>query len=76
LNNYPGWLAGLIKDHQCGFSVEPEHPVAFANVLEQAAADKSVLKPMGENARKLAETVFNRQLLADQWVAWVTGARN
>jgi glycosyltransferase involved in cell wall biosynthesis len=72
LNNYPGWLSEMIGENQCGFSVPPEDPEAFADALEQAAAGRSELISMGKNSRKLAERSFNRQDLADQWVAWVT----
>ena len=72
LNNYPGWLSGMIGEHQCGFSLPPEDPEAFADALEQAAGDRSELITMGDNSRKLAESSFNRQDLADQWVDWVT----
>ena len=24
INNYPGWLAGMIEEHQLGFAVPPE----------------------------------------------------
>ncbi|MDA7659051.1 glycosyltransferase family 4 protein [Akkermansiaceae bacterium] len=72
LNNYPGWLSGMIGEYQCGFSVTPEDPEAFADALEQAAGDRSELITMGDNSRKLAESLFNRQDLADQWLDWVT----
>lgn len=76
LNNYPGWLAGMITEHKCGFSVEPEDPVAFASALEQAASNKVVLKDMGGNARKLAIKKFDRNLLSDKWVKWVVEGEN
>src|SRR5690606_17314117 len=37
LNNYPGWLADFIQKEECGFTVEPENPLAFADALEKAA---------------------------------------
>lgn len=73
LNNYPGWLANYIKQEQCGFAVAPENPGAFADALEQAANDRPALKRMGERAKQLAKTQFNRDILAEQWVNWVTG---
>jgi glycosyltransferase involved in cell wall biosynthesis len=73
LNNYPGWLAGMISEHKCGYSIEPEDPVAFADALEQAASNMDTLKGMGGNARKLATTQFDRNILADKWVKWVVG---
>jgi glycosyltransferase involved in cell wall biosynthesis len=75
LNNYPGWLAGMIEEHQCGFSVPPDNPAAFADALEQASADRTVLKDMGKRGNELAKQQFNREMLADQWVDWVTGVK-
>ena len=73
LNNYPGWLAGMIAEQDCGFAVAPDDPGAFADALERAADDRSALRRMGENASRLAREQFDRSNLADQWVEWVTG---
>ncbi len=75
LNNYPGGLAEIITEHRCGFAVPPDNPVAFADALEQAAADRDALKAMGQRGRALAETQFDRIKLADRWVDWVTGVK-
>jgi len=74
LNNYPGWLAGLISETSCGFTVPPDDPVAFADALIAAAEDRQNLKKKGANARQLAEAQFSRKLLAKKWVEWVIGA--
>ncbi len=68
LNNYPGWLSELINENNCGFSVSPEDPVAFADILEKAAADPSVLRDRGSNAKVLAIEKFDRNMLASRWV--------
>lgn len=75
LNNYPGWLAGMIRDNQCGFAVEAEDPQAFADALEQAANDRAVLKVMGVRARELAEREFNREQLSNRFVDWLEGVK-
>lgn len=75
LNNYPGWLAEMITEHCCGFAVPPENSVAFADALEQASANRDALKAMGQRGRALAETQFDRIMLADYWVDWLTGVR-
>jgi glycosyltransferase involved in cell wall biosynthesis len=67
LNNYPGWLAELIDDNGCGFSVPPEDPIAFADVLEKAAGNRQDLKVKGSKARALAIEKFDRKILASQW---------
>lgn len=72
LNNYPGWLAEMIQEHDCGFVVPPEDPVAFADALEEAAADRPRLKEMARRARRLAEKEFDRSKLASFFVRWVT----
>jgi glycosyltransferase involved in cell wall biosynthesis len=73
LNNYPGWLAELINAHNCGFVVNPDDPVAFADALEYAATEPDVLKSMGRNARMLAEEQFDRTDLAKRFAAWLEG---
>jgi glycosyltransferase involved in cell wall biosynthesis len=75
LNNYPGWLADMINENSCGFTVIPDNAAAFADALEDAAADRNKLKGMGQRGRKLAQDQFDRRLLADRWVDWVTGAK-
>ena len=68
LNNYPGWLADLISENDCGFVVEPDNPIAFADQLEKAADDRTALKAKGINAQGLAKKSFCRALLADDWI--------
>ncbi len=72
LNNYPGWLAGLIAERDCGFPVPPDNPEAFAAALIAAADDRAALAKKGENARALAREDFDRADLAQRWVNWVT----
>lgn len=71
LNNYPGWLAGMIEKHDCGFAVPPDDATAFADALEAAADDKESLAEKGERAAQLAREEFDRADLANQWVDWV-----
>lgn len=74
LNNYPGWLTELIEEHDCGFAVPPDDPIAFADALIAAAEKRKMLQKKGTNARHLAESQFSRELLAKRWVEWVTHA--
>lgn len=75
LNNYPGWLAGMINDNNCGYAIEPDNTQAFADALINAADNKELLPEMGDNALALAKRDFNRHNLADKWVTWVTGVK-
>lgn len=74
LNNYPGWLAELITENQCGYAVSPEDPRQFADALEHAADHRDELKQRGNNGRLLAERQFDRDTLAGRWVNWVIGS--
>ncbi len=69
LNNYSGWLADLISENDCGFVVEPDNPIMFADALERIADHRTILKAKGENARALAKRNFDRNLLSDEWIA-------
>lgn len=75
LNNYPGWLAEMIRKAGCGYAVPPDNPVAFADALEAAAGSREKLKAMGQRGHDLAKEKFSRQLLARQWVEWVTAVK-
>ena len=68
LNNYSGWLADLISENDCGFVVEPDNPVKFADELVRSADNRSALKGKGKNARALAKRSFDRKLLAHDWI--------
>ena len=67
VNNYPGWLAELIREHQLGIPVPPRDPEAFAKALIRLADQPALVASMGTNARTLAESHFSRRMLADHW---------
>ena len=66
LNNYPGWLAGMIEEENAGVVIEPDNPQAFAEALIGLSHDTN-LDAMGKNSRRLAETRFNRSKLAEDF---------
>lgn len=73
LNNYPGWLAELITESDCGFAVPPNNPEAFADALEIAASDPNKLARQGKAALKLARKKFDRDMQGERWINWVLG---
>lgn len=68
INNYPGWLAGLISQYECGTVVAPNEPEQFADALIELASNHPKFIRFGKNARALAETKFARDILADQFL--------
>lgn len=74
LNNYPGWLADMIKENKCGIVVEPNNPAAFADGIIYLADNPSLRKEYGNNARALAEREFDRDKLGMQFVDFIEQA--
>ncbi|HSM41027.1 MAG TPA: sugar transferase [Afifellaceae bacterium] len=73
--NYPGWLAGLIAQHDCGYVVRPGAAAAFADALEHAADNPEALALMKRNAGDLLEQKFNRTEHLEQFRSLVESAR-
>lgn len=74
LNNYPGWLACMIKEYECGFAIEPENPQAFADTLEHATNNRVQLIEMSIKGRQLAKQEFDRSKLSNCFVDWLEDA--
>ncbi len=74
LNNYPGWVATLVQDHDCGVAVPPEDPRAFADALISLADNPAHLASMKVAARRLAEEQFARPKLAKLWTEVIMNA--
>jgi hypothetical protein len=52
--------------------VSPDNPVAFADSLIKLEQEKFKFPEMSVNASKLAKHEFDRILLSEKWVNWVT----
>lgn len=74
LNNYPGWLAGMICENECGYVVPPDDPCAFADAVLWLRAHRDKKREMGDRARKLAETQFARDKLGAEFVGVIEEA--
>lgn len=68
LNNYPGWLADMIREERCGMAVPPDDPAAFADAVVWLRDHPQERAEMGARARKLAEARFSRDRLGDEFV--------
>lgn len=72
LNNYPGWVAGMIEKADCGVVVEAENAEALADAMVDLRNRRAELPAMGRRARQLAETEFSRDQLGSQFVDMLT----
>lgn len=76
VNNYPGWLADMINEYQCGIAIEPENPELFAEALVKLAENPELRIEYGTNGRALAERKFARDLLGAQFVEFIEKTYN
>lgn len=75
LNNYPGWLADMIADNECGEVVPPNDAQALADALMRLADNPALRKIYGANSRKLAEREFSRDELSGEFVGFLEGVK-
>jgi len=71
LNNYPGWLADMIQQHDLGHAVAPDDANAFADALLHLRDNQKELIKSGQNARYLAENKFDRDKLGREFVEFL-----
>lgn len=71
VNNYPGWLADMITENNCGLVVPPDNASAFADALIYLSDHPEERKTMGVNSRRLAEKEFFRNDLANRFVEFL-----
>lgn len=71
INNYPGWVAELITEHDCGIAVAPEDSQLLAKALINIASDEPKQQQFASNAMQLAKSQFSRADLAKQWAQYV-----
>ena len=66
--NTRGWLKDLVETNRCGFYASPENPEDFVEQLRPFLGSSSLLQEYQQNARKLAEEQFSRELLSQQLI--------
>lgn len=76
INNYPGWLADLIGQNNCGVVVAPQSADELASALLRLADDPLMRAEMGRNARALGEREFAREKLAGRFVTFIEQVGN
>ena len=68
INNYPGWLADMILQNQCGVVADAGSAESLADALQSLANAPQKCSQMGLQARQLAEESFARENLASKFV--------
>jgi glycosyltransferase involved in cell wall biosynthesis len=65
--NSNGWTKDIVETFECGYYVEVTKPEELANLLIKIKSRKEELLKRGQNARKLAETIYDKSLLCQKF---------
>ena len=71
INNYPGWLANLIEENQCGIVAPADDTIALAQALITLSNESEQVIKMSANALSLAKNSFDRKKLAQKFVQYI-----
>lgn len=63
-----GWIKDLVEEHGCGVNVDPHDPEDFARAMALIGDNPDTRQKMAAQASKLADTIFNRDILAKEYL--------
>lgn len=66
--NSAGWTKDIAEKYHCGYYVNPNHPEELVEKVLYLKDNPEVVRSMGQNARKLAETVYDKSILCKKFV--------
>jgi len=66
VQNTNGWMRDFLEEHQVGFTIDPNDPLALAECLIQLSGSPELLAVMGERGQKVAREQFDKRILADK----------
>lgn len=67
--NSAGWTKELVEKENCGFYVDPNKPQQLVDKIKLLQQSPELITEMGENSRKLAENVYDKDILCNQVVS-------
>lgn len=72
--NSAGWTKDIVEQYTCGYYVNPNQPSELVQRIDQLIAQPEMVKNMGANSRKLAETIYDKSILSEQFVQTIETA--
>lgn len=66
--NSAGWTKDIAEKYHCGYYVNPNRPEELVQKVLYLKDNPDVVDKMGQNARKLAETVYDKSILCKKFV--------
>lgn len=74
--NSAGWTKDIAEKYNCGYYVNPNKPQELVDKILFLKNNPELVKEMGFNSRKLAETVYDKSILCKQFVDVVENVYN
>jgi glycosyltransferase involved in cell wall biosynthesis len=59
-----GWIKDLLERERCGITVPPQNAEAMATAVLELTTDNTLQRILGNNCRRVAKELFDRELLA------------
>lgn len=66
--NSAGWTKDIAEKYNCGYYVNPNEPQELVDKVLYLKNNPGLVNEMGNNSRKLAETVYDKSILCKQFV--------
>jgi len=68
IQNTQGWIKSLVSKENCGINVNPNDAIDMMLAIEKIAFNADLQKIQSSNALRLAQTEFNRDILAEKYL--------
>ncbi|GAB5522681.1 MAG: glycosyltransferase family 4 protein [Roseivirga sp.] len=63
-----GWIKELVVKEECGLNVDANNIATFSKAMKAMVKDQELQKRLAHNARRVAKTKFNRNLLSKKYL--------
>jgi glycosyltransferase involved in cell wall biosynthesis len=67
-----GWIRELVENENCGINVPLDNPGKAAEAILKLSNNRELLKELGKNALRLANSDFDRNILAKRYLNIIT----
>lgn len=69
--NSAGWTKEMVEENNCGYYVNPNYPQELADRILYLKDRPEIVEEMGRRSRSLAETTYDKSILANKFVQTV-----
>ncbi|MET3035634.1 glycosyltransferase family 4 protein [Chryseobacterium sp. NRRL B-14859] len=66
--NSAGWTKDIAEKYNCGYYVDPNRPQELVEKILHLQNHPDLVREMGSNSRRLAETIYDKSILCKQFV--------